>query len=324
MKKILVTGAGGFIGSHLCESLVSKGHKVKAMVRYNSRNCWGWLENSLCKKKIEVVSGDIRNYDSVKKALEGADLVFHLAALIGIPYSYQTPDSYVDTNVKGTLNVLQAARELKVRKVICASTSEIYGTAQFIPITEKHPINPQSPYAASKAAADFMALSFYRSFSAPVSIARLFNAYGPRQSARAVIPTIITQILSGAKNIKLGFIDSVRDFTFVKDTVDGLLKEGESNQGVGEIINFGSNNEITIRDLVGLIAKLLGKKISIVAVKMRKRPIESEVRRLVADSSKAKKILGWSPKHTLESGLQETIKWFKDNLEYYKSDIYNI
>lgn len=324
MKKILVTGAGGFIGSHLCESLSEKGFKVRAMIRYNSRNSWGWLENLPCKKKIEIVSADVRNYDSVRRAVEGVELVFHLAALIGIPYSYQTPESYVDTNIKGTLNLLQAAIEFEVNKIICTSTSEVYGTAQYVPITEDHPVNPQSPYAASKAAADFMALAFYRSFGVPVSITRLFNTYGPRQSARAVIPTIITQVLSGFKHLKLGFVDSTRDFTFVEDAIDGLIKVAESKQGLGEVINIGSNNEIMIRDLVGLIAKLLGKKVSLVTENRRKRPVESEVRRLVADSSKAERILDWSSKYTFELGLQKTVKWFKDNLKYYKSDIYNV
>jgi dTDP-glucose 4,6-dehydratase len=326
MKEILVTGAGGFIGSHLCESLVSKGYKVKAMIRYNSRNCWGWLNNSPCNKKIEVVSGDIRNYDSVINALEGADLVFHLAALIGIPYSYQTPESYLDTNVKGTLNVLQASRELKVRKVICTSTSEIYGTAQFVPITEQHPVSPQSPYAASKAAADLIALSFYSSFGTPVSIVRPFNTYGPRQSLRAIIPTIITQILNGSKRIKLGFVNSTRDFTFIDDTVKGFIAAGESSNTIGEVINIGSNSEIKIKNLVELIAKLLGKKVTIVTEDLRKRPNKSEVKRLLADTSKAQKLLNWAPRYTLESGLHETIKWFRNskNLTKYKTEIYNV
>lgn len=326
MKKILVTGAGGFIGSHLCEILAAKGYKVRAMIRYNSRNCWGWLDNSLCKKKIEVVSGDICNYDSVKTSLKDVDIVFHLAALIGIPYSYQTPESYVDTNIKGTLNILQAARDLKVKKIICTSTSEIYGTARFTPITEQHPINPQSPYAASKAAADFIALSFYSSFGTPVTIVRPFNTYGPRQSARAVIPAIITQILAGSKILKLGFVNSSRDFTFVYDTVEGFIKAGESDYSIGKIINIGSNNEITIKDLVQLIAELLGKKVSIAMDSKRKRPDKSEVKRLKADISKAKRILNWAPKYTLEAGLNETIRWFKDpnNLTKYKTGIYNV
>ncbi len=326
MKKIFVSGAGGFIGSHLCENLVSKGYKVRAMMRYNSRNCWGWLDDSPYNKKIDVVSGDIRNYDSVKTSVEGVDMVFHLAALIGIPYSYQTPESYVDTNVKGTLNVLQAARELKVKKVVCVSTSEIYGNAQFIPISEQHSVNPQSPYAASKAAADFMALSFYRSFGTPVTIVRPFNTYGPRQSARAIIPTIITQILGGSKRVKLGFVNSTRDFTFVNDTVEGLIKAGESDHSIGEVINIGSNNEIMIKDLVQLIAKLLGKKVSIVIESKRKRPDKSEVKRLKADISKAKKLLNWAPRYTLELGLHETIKWFRDaeNLTKYRAEMYNV
>ncbi|MDO8662394.1 MAG: SDR family NAD(P)-dependent oxidoreductase [Candidatus Omnitrophota bacterium] len=326
MKEILVTGAGGFIGSHLCETLVREGYNVRAMIRYNSGNCWGWLDVSPYRKKIEVVSGDIRNYDSVKSSVEGVDTIFHLAALIGIPYSYQTPESYVDTNVKGALNILQAARELKVKKVVCASTSEIYGTAQFIPISEEHAINPQSPYAASKAAADFMALSFYRSFGTPVTIVRPFNTFGPRQSARAIIPTIITQVLGGSKSVKLGFVDSIRDFTFINDTVRGFIAAGESGNTIGEVVNIGSNSEIKIRSLVELIAKLSGKNITIVTENLRKRPDQSEVKRLKADISKAKKLLNWVPKYTLESGLQETIKWFRDlkNLTKYKTEIYNV
>lgn len=326
MKSVLVTGAGGFIGSHLCESLAKKGYKVRAIIRYNSGNFWGWLEDSSYKKNIDIISGDIRNYDSLKSAVNGTDIVFHLAALIGIPYSYQTPESYMDTNIKGTLNVLQAAKEFRVKKVVCTSTSEVYGTAQFVPISEEHPINPQSPYAASKAAADFMALSFYRSFGTPVSIVRPFNTYGPRQSARAVIPSIIIQILSGSKSIKLGTVDSVRDFTFVKDTVDGFISAGEAADNIGEVINLGSNDEIKIKYLAGMIAELANKKIRIMNEKTRMRPHNSEVKRLLADTSKAQSLLNWAPRYSLRSGLQETIKWFSKagNLAKYKAEIYNV
>ena len=322
--KVLVTGAGGFIGSHLSESLAKKGYQVKAFIRYNSRNSWGWLENSPQKDSIEIITGDIRNYDSVKNAVRQTEIVFHLAALIGIPYSYTSPDSYVDTNVKGTLNVLQAARELKVKKVVHTSTSEVYGTAQFVPITEEHPINPQSPYAASKAAADLLALSFYRSFGLPMIICRPFNAYGPRQSARAIVPTIITQILNGNKKIRLGSIHTTRDLTFVKDTVEGFIKAGESKKAAGEVINIGNNQEISIKDLVALISGLMRVRVSIQSDSIRKRPGTSEVERLMGDNKKAARILGWSPAYTLEEGLKDTIHWLKLNKDLYKADIYNV
>lgn len=323
-KQVLVTGAAGFIGSHLCEALIKKGFRVKALVRYNSRNSWGWLENPLFKGKVEVVSGDIRNYDSVKSAVKDSKVVFHLAALIGIPYSYQSPDSYVDTNIRGTLNILQAARELGVKKVVHTSTSEIYGTAKFIPITEEHPVNPQSPYAATKIAADFLALSFNKSFNLPVVVVRPFNTYGPRQSARAVIPTIISQILHGKKRINLGNVSPTRDLTYVKDTVEGFLKAADSEKAVGEVINLGNNSEISIRDLVILIAELMQAKVKVVTESSRRRPEKSEVERLWADNSKAKEVLGWSPRYSLEKGLRETIDWFKNNKDIYKSHIYNI
>lgn len=322
--KVLVTGAGGFIGSHLSESLVKKGHRVKAFIRYNSRNCWGWLEKSPYKDNIEIISGDIRNYDSVKNAVRGVETVFHLAALISIPYSYSSPDSYVDTNIKGTLNILQAAKESGIRKVIHTSTSEVYGTAQFVPICEHHPLNPQSPYAATKAAADLLALSFYKSFGLPVVICRPFNTYGPRQSARAIIPTIITQILSGRKKIKLGSVHTTRDLTFVQDTVDGFIKAAQSARAEGEVINLGNNFEISIRDLAALISKLTGRKISVETDSIRKRPKASEVERLWAENKKARKILNWSPQYSLEKGLAQTINWFKTNTDTYKPDIYNI
>lgn len=324
MKKVLVTGAGGFIGSHLTEKLVSLGYEVKAFVHYNSRNSWGWLDSSACKDSVEVISGDIRDADIVRYAVNGVDTVFHLAALIGIPYSYHSPEAYLDTNAKGTLNILQAARDFSVKKIIITSTSEIYGTAQFVPITELHPINPQSPYAASKSAADLLGLSFNRSFDLPVVVVRPFNTFGPRQSARAVIPTIITQILAGCKKIKLGSLDPTRDLTYVEDTVNGFIKAGESKNGVGEVINLGSNNEISIRNLASLIAKMMKVSIAIDEDVVRKRPLKSEVDRLVADNFKAKKLLKWSPSYDLENGLNKTIGWFKENNEKYKTNIYNI
>ena len=263
MKKILVTGAGGFIGSHLVEKLVQKGYKVKGLVHYNSNNSWGWLEDSKYKDSMEVISGDIRDSDIVRHAMRDVDTVFHLAALIGIPYSYVSPEAYVETNIKGSLNILQAAKDFGVKRVIHTSTSEIYGTAEFVPIHEKHPINPQSPYAASKSAADFFALTFFRSFDFPVVVIRPFNTYGPRQSARAIIPTIITQILKGNKKIKLGALTPTRDLTYVEDTVDGFISAGESGSVAGEVINLGNNSEISIGDLAHLIARLMDAKIII-------------------------------------------------------------
>lgn len=324
MKKVLVTGAGGFIGSHLTEKLSSLGHEVRAFVHYNSRNSWGWLDSSKYKDRLEVISGDVRDADIVRYAMRDIDTVFHLAALIGIPYSYHSPEAYVDTNIKGTLNILQSARDFGIKKTIITSTSEIYGTAQFVPITELHPINPQSPYAASKSAADLMGLSFNRSFDLPVVVIRPFNTFGPRQSARAVIPTIITQILAGNKKIKLGSLDPTRDLTYVDDTVNGFIKASESKSGIGEVINLGSNNEISIRDLAKLISKIMGVSIAIDEDAARKRPVKSEVERLVADNSKAKKFLKWSPECDLEEGLKRTIGWFKKNNAKYKTDIYNV
>jgi len=329
-KKILVTGAGGFIGSHLVEAIVKKGCKVRAFVHYNSFNSWGWLDYinkiSSIKDNIEVFNGDIRDSYGLKRAMKNIDIVFHLAALIGIPYSYYSPESYVDTNIKGTLNILQVARELEIQKIIHTSTSEVYGTAQFTPITEEHPINPQSPYAATKAAADFIALSFYKSFNTPAAIIRPFNTYGPRQSGRAVIPTIISQIISKKTKIKLGSVHPTRDFTYVKDTVQGFINAAESDDSAGKIINIGSNSEISINELANLIAKLMGSEIEIEALDKRKRPEKSEVERLLADNSKARELLGWSPMYKLEEGIMETIKWFSDpeNLKIYKPNIYNI
>jgi len=329
-KKVLVTGAGGFIGSHLVEAAVRKGCKVRAFVHYNSFNSWGWLDylNQVedIKDHIEIFSGDVRDSYGVKSVMRDIDIVFHLAALIGIPYSYYSPESYVDTNIKGTLNILQVGRELEIQKIIHTSTSEVYGTAQFTPITEEHPINPQSPYSATKAAADFIALSFYKSFNTPVAVIRPFNTYGPRQSARAIIPTIISQIISKKTKIKLGNVYPKRDFIYVKDAVQGFINAAESDNSVGKVIHIGSNSEISITELANLIAKLMGSKIEIEAADKRKRPEKSEVERLLADNSKAREFLGWSPRYKLEDGITETIEWFRnlDNLKFYKPDIYNI
>ncbi len=323
-KKILVTGAGGFIGSYLTEKLYSRGYAVKAFVHYNSRNSWGWLESLKCKEYIEIISGDIRDTDIVRSAICDVDIVFHLAALIGIPYSYHSPEAYVETNIKGSLNILQAAKDSGVKKVVVTSTSEVYGTAQVVPITESHPVNPQSPYAATKAAADLLALSFYRSFNLPVVVVRPFNTYGPRQSARAVIPTIIVQILNGKKKIRLGALTPTRDLTYVEDIVDGFIRAGECPGAIGEIINLGSNSEISIGDLAQLISKYLDKNIEIESEQDRKRPEKSEVERLIADNTKAKQILNWAPKCSLEKGLKKTIEWFKENKDIYKSEIYNV
>ena len=332
MATILVTGADGFIGSHLTEELVRQGHSVRAFVYYNSFNSWGWLDRCSpeVKGKFEVFSGDIRDPHGVREAMKGCEVVIHLAALIAIPFSYHSPDTYIDTNIKGTLNVLQAARELGVKRVIHTSTSEVYGTAQFVPITEDHPLQGQSPYSATKIAADQLAFSFYSSFDLPVVILRPFNTYGPRQSARAVIPTIITQIANGQKEIKLGAISPTRDFNYVKDTVDGFVATLNSKNGLGEVINLGSNFEISIKETVELIAEIMGVTISIAQDGDRLRPPSSEVERLWADNSKAKEILNWKPRFAgrdgLKSGLEETIAWFSqpENLSGYKSGIYNL
>lgn len=322
--KILVTGAGGFIGSHLAERCVELGYKVKAFVRYNSRNHWGWLEYSKFKNELDIIAADIRDYDSVLNALKNCSTVLHLAALIAIPYSYISPLAYIKTNIEGTYNVLQAAKVLEVENILITSTSETYGTAQYTPVDEKHPLVGQSPYSASKIAADQLAISYHRSFGLPVKIIRPFNTYGPRQSARAVIPTIINQILSRKKKIKLGSIHPTRDLTYVKDTVEGFLAVAESGKSIGEVINIGMNSEISIKNLVKLIAELMNVEIEIAIEKERLRPEKSEVERLRSDTKKAKELLGWSPKYTLESGLKETIAWLKRNLDFYKSEIYNV
>jgi len=323
-KKILITGAGGFIGSHLTELLVKEGFDVKAFVHYNSKNSWGWLESSEVKDKIEVVTGDIRDYDSVYSALKGCNSVFHLAALIGIPYSYVSPKAYIETNITGTYNVLQAAKEMELEQVLVTSTSETYGTAQYVPIDEKHPMVGQSPYSASKIAADQLAISYYRSFGLPVKIVRPFNTYGPRQSARAIIPTVISQILAGKRTIKLGNLNPTRDLTFVKDTIQGFLKIYNSKNLYGEITNIGMRNEITVGDLVNKIAELLNVKLTIETDEQRVRPQNSEVERLYCDNSKIFKNTNWKPDYYLEKGLVETIEWLKKNIDLYKTEMYNV
>jgi len=327
-EKILVTGADGFIGSHLVEALVRKGYSVRAFVYYNSFGSWGWLEHSPkeIKDSIEVFAGDIRDPHGVKKAMEGCDIVMHLAALIAIPYSYHSPDTYVDTNVKGTLNVVQAAREVGVKKVVHTSTSEVYGTAKFVPITEEHPLQGQSPYSATKIGADQIAMSFYCAFGTPVATIRPFNTYGPRQSARAVIPTIIMQLSSGYKKIKLGSVSPTRDFNFVSDTVAGFIAVAESDETVGEVINCSSNYEISIGDTVEMIAEIMGVSVEIQTDQVRMRPDKSEVERLWGDNSKLHRLTGFKPHVSIRQGLAETIEWFTipENLKKYKADIYNV
>jgi NAD dependent epimerase/dehydratase len=331
-KKILVTGADGFIGSHLTEELVRQGHDVRAFVFYNSFNSWGWLDSSdeEIRRSLDVFAGDVRDPHGVRQAMKDCDVVFHLAALIAIPYSYHSPDTYVDTNVKGTLNVVQAARELGVEKVVHTSTSEIYGTARYVPIDEEHPHLGQSPYSASKIGADQIALSFHLSFGTPVGIIRPFNTYGPRQSARAVIPTIISQIATGSCKIKLGSLHPTRDFNYVKDSVRGFIAFAESDRSVGEVINIASNYEISIGDTVQTIASLMGRKIEVESDDERVRPELSEVERLWGANDKAKQLLGWEPEYGgiegFRRGLDETIEWFTrpENLSKYKAGIYNI
>ena len=332
LKKILVTGADGFIGSHLTESLIRQGYDVRAFVYYNSFNSWGWLDQSPqeIKSSLDVFAGDIRDPYGVKEAMKGCTHVLNLAALIAIPYSYHSPATYVDTNVTGTLNVVQAAKELGVEKVVHTSTSEVYGTALYVPIDEKHPLQGQSPYSASKIGADQMALSFYRSFDTPVSIIRPFNTYGPRQSARAVIPTIISQLASGKTTIRLGSVSPTRDFNYVKDTVNGFISLMESSNSIGEIINIGSNYEVSIGETAEMIAEIMGVNLTIETDEQRLRPEKSEVERLWADNKKAERLVGWKPqyggKEGFRRGLEETIEWFTNskNLSQYKADVYNI
>lgn len=331
-KKILVTGADGFIGSHLTEMLVRSGYETRAFVMYNSFNSWGWLDKVAddVRGNFEVISGDIRDPHGVANAIQNCDVVLHLAALIAIPFSYHSPDSFIETNVKGTLNVLQAGRRFDVEHIVSTSTSETYGTAQFVPITEEHPLNAQSPYAATKIAADQLALSFYRSFGTPVSILRPFNTYGPRQSARAVIPTVIGQLASGRRVVKLGATHPTRDFTFVTDTANGFLQAMECEKCIGRVTNIGSGFEISIKDVVHLIADCMGVEIEIISDEERMRPADSEVERLLASVDKAHHLFGWMPKYGgrdgLIKGISETAEWFKNpnNLSFYKTAQYNI
>jgi len=332
LRKVLVTGAAGFIGSHLTEELVRKNFSVRAFVHYNSLGSHGWLDSSPreIREQLEVFSGDIRDPNGVRTALKGCDAVFHLAALIAIPYSYHSPDTYVETNIRGTLNVLQAARDWDISHVLHTSTSEVYGTAQFVPITEEHMLQGQSPYSASKIGADQLALSFERSFGTPVTVVRPFNTYGPRQSARAVIPTIITQIAAGQRVVKLGSIHPTRDFNFVTDTVAGFVAALGSKAGIGEVISVGSGFEISIGDVARLIAELMGAKIEIEQDTVRLRPERSEVDRLLASNAKAQRLLGWSPQLSgvdgLRNGLEQTIAWFtkNENLSRYRESVYNL
>ncbi|HQO70228.1 MAG TPA: NAD-dependent 4,6-dehydratase LegB, partial [Clostridia bacterium] len=321
-KKVLVTGSEGFIGSHLVERLLEAGANVTAFVLYNSFGNWGWIDSftETVKREINVVTGDIRDEYCIRQAVKGHDVVFHLAALIAIPYSYYSPMSYVDTNIKGTLNVMNVCRDWGTQKVIHTSTSETYGTAQYVPIDERHPLQGQSPYSASKIGADMIVDSYYRSFNVPVSTIRPFNTYGPRQSARAVIPTIITQILAGKKEIKLGSLTPTRDLNFIEDTVEGFIKIAESESSIGNVVNIGTGKEISIGDLAERIIKLTGGGSVIKCDEERLRPEKSEVNRLCADNRKAYQLAGWTPKYSLDEGLEITIEWFKKNLDKYKVD----
>lgn len=326
MKKILITGADGFIGSHLTELMVQQGYDVKAFAYYNSFNSWGWLDNlpAEVKSKIEVFCGDIRDPNGVRTAMEGCDTVFHLAALIAIPFSYHSPDSYVDTNIKGTLNVLQAARQLGTVRVLVTSTSEVYGTAQYVPIDEKHPYQGQSPYSATKIGADRLAESFYRSFQLPVTIVRPFNTFGPRQSLRAVIPTIITQLLSGKSEIHLGSLTPTRDFNYVKDTVNGFLQIALSDKTIGEEINIATQSEISIGDLAHELIRQINPQVAIVCDEERLRPEKSEVNRLLGCNEKIRRLTAWEPRYTFEQGIAETIEFFRGNMDTAKVDLYNL
>lgn len=326
MKSILVTGADGFIGSHLVEELVKQGEKVKAFVFYNSFNTWGWLDtlSQEVLSEIEVVAGDIRDPNGVRTALRGMDEVYHLAALIAIPFSYHSPDTYVDTNIKGTLNVLQAARDMNIQRVLVTSTSEVYGTAQYVPIDEKHPFQGQSPYSATKIGADRLAESFYCSFDLPVTIVRPFNTYGPRQSARAVIPTIITQLLAGKEEIKLGALSPTRDFNYVKDTVNAFLAIAKEHKTIGEEINIATQKEISVGQLAEELIKQINPKAGIICDEERLRPEKSEVNRLLGSNEKIMRLTNWKPSYSLAEGLMETIDFFRRNLGKYKTDIYNI
>ena len=325
-KKVLVTGADGFIGSHLTERLVELGADVTALSQYNSFNSWGWIDtfDKKVKDSIKVVTGDIREYDGMKRIIKGQEVVLHLAALIAIPYSYLSPMAYVRTNVEGTTNVLEACREYEVEKIVHTSTSETYGTALYVPIDEKHPMQGQSPYSASKIGADMMAESYYKSFNMPIATLRPFNTYGPRQSARAVIPTIISQILSGKTQIKLGSLTPTRDFNFVLDTAEAFIKVAESERTIGEVINAGSNYEISIGDTVKKIISIIGKDVKILCDDQRLRPENSEVNRLWADNTKIKELTDWKPNYNIDRGLEATVEWVKNNMQHFKTDIYNV
>ncbi|WP_413287816.1 NAD-dependent 4,6-dehydratase LegB [Bdellovibrio sp. HCB337] len=326
MKNVLVTGADGFIGSHLVEMLVQKGHKVRALSLYNSFNTWGWLEDSKYLKDIEVVTGDVRDPFFCRDITKGVDSVFHLAALIAIPYSYVAPQSYIETNITGTVNICKAALDHGVQRVIHTSTSEVYGTARYVPIDEAHPLQPQSPYSASKISADAMAMSFFNAFNLPLTIARPFNTFGPRQSARAVIPTIISQLLSGKKSINLGDVTPTRDFNFVTDTCRGFLALASSSDTIGKTVNIGSNREVTILETFNMIKGILGSNAEIQVDQQRIRPEKSEVHRLWCDNTLIKKLTGYEPQVTFEEGLKQTVEWFSEpkNIAKYKTDIYNV
>ena len=323
---ILVTGADGFIGSHLVEELVKSGEKVRAFCYYNSFNNWGWIDtfDKDIMENVEIFTGDVRDPNGVRVAMKGCDKVFHLAALIAIPYSYHSPDSYVDTNIKGTLNILQAARDLNVERLLVTSTSEVYGTAQYVPIDEKHPYQGQSPYSATKIGADRLAESFYRSFGTPVTIVRPFNTFGPRQSARAIIPTIIIQLLAGKNEIKLGALTPTRDFNYVKDTANGFIEIAKTDSTIGEEINIATGKEISMGETVKTIINIINPKAKVICDEERLRPEKSEVNRLLGSNEKLKKYTNWSQKYTFEEGVNETIKWFRNNLDKYKVDIYNL
>jgi len=323
-KKVLVTGAGGFIGSHLCEHLVRQGYNVRAFVRYNSTNSWGWLEKSPLTKEMEIISGDLRDFDSVSQASEDVVSIFHLGALIGIPYSYKSPLAYIRTNIEGTYNVLEAGKRNNVQNILVTSTSEVYGTARYTPIDESHPLQPQSPYSASKIAADNLALSYNMAFNTRVAIARPFNTFGPRQSARAIIPTIITQLLAKKNEISLGSLSPVRDLTFVEDTVAGMVKIAETEDFIGKVVNIGSGAAVSVGELVEKLCKMTGVHPKVVTDDKRVRPEKSEVMKLISDNKLLVSSTGWKPNNTLEQGLQKTIDWFKENNSLYKTDIYNI
>lgn len=326
IKKVLVTGSDGFIGSHLVEALLDAGYEVKAFVLYNSFNTWGWLDTFPKEKldKIEVLAGDVRDPNAVRTAMEDVDAVMHLAALIAIPYSYYAPDAYVDTNIKGTLNVLQAAKSLNIERVLVTSTSEVYGTAQYVPIDEKHPFQGQSPYSATKIGADRLAESFYRSFDLPVTIVRPFNTFGPRQSARAVIPTIITQLISGKEEIKLGSLTPTRDFNYVKDTVQGFIEIMKSDRTIGQEINIATQKEISIGQLANELIRQINPEAKIICDEQRLRPEKSEVERLLGNNKKILQLTNWKPKYTFEQGIAETIEFLRNNLDRYKVDLYNV